>query len=502
MTDINLPPVVDEIHRLIRAGYPIIYLTSWEEKRVSDHMMILASMKMKPARNFFTWSITEGYSDGPKGSGDATGDPIGALDRVINDTEAGLYLIKDFHPYIAERKDVVRRIRDVYQYCRQTDKSVIFLSPVMIVPTELQKEVHVIEYALPGYEELSDVLDEQVQIASMEEAKQYPPVPDEGREQLVKAFAGLTTEEAIHCVRNILLKCGRISYEEVAHVIEEKRQILHKTEILEYIHNDYSIHDLGGLKAFKKWVWMRRKGFSDAARAFGLPVPKGILLTGISGCGKSLAIQCMAAQWKMPMLRLDMGRVFAGVHGTAEEAMRRAIMTVEAIAPAILWIDEIEMGISTFSEGVEAGTASRIFASFLTWMQEKKAPVFTAATANDIDRIPPEMIRKGRFDEVFFVDVPRQAEREEVFRIHLARHGKDITETSVSNLAHHAKGFSGAEIEQIIVAAMYEAFAQDRELTIDDIYHSMGKIVPLTVTMKEQITSTRRWADNRAVKAN
>ena len=171
MTDINLPPVVDEIHRLIRAGYPIIYLTSWEEKRVSDHMMILASMKMKPARNFFTWSITEGYSDGPKGSGDATGDPIGALDRVINDTEAGLYLIKDFHPYIAERKDVVRRIRDVYQYCRQTDKSVIFLSPVMIVPTELQKEVHVIEYALPGYEELSDVLDEQVQIASMEEAK-------------------------------------------------------------------------------------------------------------------------------------------------------------------------------------------------------------------------------------------------------------------------------------------------------------------------------------------
>jgi SpoVK/Ycf46/Vps4 family AAA+-type ATPase len=256
------------------------------------------------------------------------------------------------------------------------------------------------------------------------------------------------------------------------------------------------------MKILKKWARIRRTGFSDAARAFGLPMPKGLLITGISGCGKSLAIQALAADWKLPLLRLDMGRVFAGFAGSPEESMRRAIMTVEAVAPAILWIDEIEMGVSVFSDSVESGSTARIFASFLTWMQEKSAPVFIAATANDIDRLPPEMIRKGRFDEVFFVDLPVQEEREQIFKIHLTKRGKTITDISLENLAHHAEGFTGAEIEQCIINAMYFSFSKNRDLAIADIYQSMGETIPLSVTMKEQITKTKRWADNRAVKAN
>ena len=502
MSEIKMPEQVDHVHRLIRAGYPLLYLVSWEEKRVLDHMMMLTSLVMQPPRQFYTWSITEGFSDGPNGPGDAVGDPIAALDRVINDSDAGLYIFKDMHPYIQTRDDVVRKIRDVYQYCRQTDKTTIFLGPVMTVPTELQKEITVMDYPLPTYDELSDLLDEQITMGSMQDGIDYPPLPDADREPMVKGFMGLTADEASNCVRNILLTHHKLTYGQVDNVLEEKRQILRKTEILEYIPNNYTLQSLGGLKAFKKWVSMRREGFTDAARDYGLPMPKGILLTGISGCGKSLAIQAMAADWKIPMLRLDMGRVFAGYAGTPEESMRRAILTVEAVAPAVLWIDEIEMGLSSFSESVEQGSASRIFASFLTWMQEKKKPVFTAATANDIDRIPPEMIRKGRFDEVFFVDVPNQEEREDIFRIHLHRFGKDVLDTSIKNLAHHANGYTGAEIEQCIVGAMYEAFAEHREIGIDDIYRILGNTVPLTVTMKEQITRTRRWADNRAVKAN
>jgi SpoVK/Ycf46/Vps4 family AAA+-type ATPase len=227
-----------------------------------------------------------------------------------------------------------------------------------------------------------------------------------------------------------------------------------------------------------------------------------VLITGISGCGKSLAIQALANEWKLPLLRLDMGRVFAGFAGNPEESMRRAIMTVEAVSPAILWIDEIEMGVSVFSDSVESGSTSRIFASFLTWMQEKQAPVFIAATANDIDRLPPEMIRKGRFDEVFFVDLPSQEEREQIFKIHITNRGKAITDISVRDLASSAEGFTGAEIEQCIVNAMYDCFSRNRDLTIPDIYRAMGRTVPLSVTMKEQITKTKRWADNRAVRAS
>ena len=502
MDEIKLPDQVYDIKRLIEAGYPVLYLVSWEEKRVTDHLMCLASLIMKPAMNFYTWTVTDGYSDGPKGTGEAKNDPLGALNRIMSDTAPGIYLIKDFHPYIRRGMEIVRRIRDIAQFCVGTKKVLIFLSPILEVPPELQKEVHVIDYPLPDIVEIGEAVDDQLAHLAVETGRFFPGIPESQREPLLKSMLGLTKEEIIKCARKILLAKDKINYDDVDSILEEKRQILRKTEILEYIPTRQRMRDVGGLKAFKTWIRIRRNGFTDAAKKFGLPQPKGVLITGISGCGKSLAIQALANEWKLPLLRLDMGRVFAGFAGNPEESMRRAILTVEAVSPAILWIDEIEMGVSVFSDSVESGATSRIFASFLTWMQEKQAPVFIAATANDIDRLPPEMIRKGRFDEVFFVDLPTREEREQVFKIHLTNRGKAITDISVQNLAQHAAGFTGAEIEQCIVNAMYDAFFRNRDVTISDIYRAMGNTVPLSVTMKEQITKTKRWADSRAVKAS
>lgn len=502
MDKIKLPDEINSIRRLIDAGYPIINLVSWEEKRITDHIFKMTSLLLSPERHFYTWSITDGFSDTPKGSGVAKGDPLKALEQVINDTEPSIYLIKDFHPYIEENQEVIRKIRDVYHYCSGTQKTIVFLSPVIHVPPELQKEIFVIDYPLPNIDEIEDIIFEEIERFSNEKSTHVPIMDGKNRESLVRSFLGFTQEETIKCVRKILLNRGEFGYQDVDFILEEKRQILRKSEILEFIRNDISMKDVGGLKVFKQWVRRRRKGFSDAARKYGLPQPKGLLITGISGCGKSLAIQALAHKWKLPLLRLDMGRVFGGFAGSPEESMRRAIMTVEAVAPAVLWIDEIEMGISVFSDSVESGSTSRIFSSFLTWMQEKKAPVFIAATANDIDRLPPEMIRKGRFDEVFFVDLPNQEERESIFKIHLINRGKEITDISLQNLAHHAEGFTGAEIEQCIINAMYDSFALSKNLAIADIYNSMGRTVPLSITMKEQITKTKRWADSRAVKAS
>ncbi len=493
-----LPAPLAPIQLHMAAGYPLLYVLSWEERRVEHHLNLLAAA-LEPARLLYTWTITEGYSHGPQGAGFAQGDPLAALDFVLEQTEPAIFVLKDFHPYIAQRTDVVRRLRDVYQGLRGTPKTLILLAPKLIIPSELEKEVTVIDYPLPEVREVEETIIDEL-------AARFPAVAMEKepgrREALFRSFLGLTADEITAVVRKIAGRREAFDVAALEDIVEEKRLLLRKSEILEFIPSSVRMVNVGGMANFKRWAGIRAMGFTRQARAFGLPVPKGVLITGISGCGKSLLIQALADLWHQPLLRLDMGRVFAGFAGSPEESLRRAILTVEAVAPAILWIDEIEMGISVFSDSVESGSTSRIFASFLTWMQEKKAPVFVAATANDIDRLPPEFIRKGRFDEVFFVDLPRQPEREEIFRIHLEMRGKSASKVSLEGLAKSADGFTGAEIEQAIITSMFEAFSQKRELEISDIYRAMGAMVPLSVTMKEQITKQKRWADNRAVRAS
>ncbi|MBZ0272411.1 AAA family ATPase [bacterium] len=497
----QLPPPALAAKEYFDAGFPIIYIVSWEEERVCEHLGLLCTLALDPPRSFVTWSATEGFSDRPDGPEQARNDPIAALDRAIHDATPSLFVLKDFHVPIRESADVVRRIRDAAAALRGTDRAVVFLAPITQIPPELVKDVVVHDYALPDVTEIASIVENEAWTHA-HGGGSPATIVERDREAFLRMFLGLTRAEIRRTVRKMLLASRELSQKQADFVIEEKRQILRKTEILDFIRPRDDLSQVGGLDRFKQWCRVRERGFSREARDFGLPIPKGILLTGISGCGKSLAITALAKDWNLPLLRLDMGRIFSGIAGGPEESLRRAILTAEAVSPCILWVDEIEMGVSVFSDSVESGSTSRIFASFLTWMQEKTQPVFIAATANDIDRLPPEFIRKGRFDEVFFVDLPEEDERAEIFRIHLKKRKQDPTRTSIENLARSTKGFTGAEIEQILISALYECFAENRSLDLMDIYRNIDRTVPLSITMKEQITKTKRWADNRAVRAN
>ncbi|MGZ0879017.1 AAA family ATPase [Priestia megaterium] len=291
--------------------------------------------------------------------------------------------------------------------------------------------------------------------------------------------------------------------------MEEKEQIIKKTGILEFVRSDLKMEDVGGLENLKRWLSKRNKSWLDSAKKYGLPAPKGVLITGVPGCGKSLISKSISSMWQLPLLRLDIGKIFSGIVGTSEENMRKAIRSAEAIAPSILWIDEIEKGFSGINSGGDSGTSSRIFGQFLTWMQEKTSPVFVIATANNISQLPPEMMRKGRFDEIFFVDLPTKRERKEVLKVHIQKRIKDsevignfqLTEEVLENLAVKTEGFVGAEIEQLVIAALFEAYAEERSISLQDFEKAILNTVPLSVTQAEQIRDIRNWANVRAVTA-
>jgi SpoVK/Ycf46/Vps4 family AAA+-type ATPase len=323
---------------------------------------------------------------------------------------------------------------------------------------------------------------------------------DETRQRLVEAAIGLTMNEVENAFAKILVQRGRLSIVEVPDVYREKRQIIRKSGVLEYIDPEETIESVGGLANLKDWLRKRRRAFGQAARRFGLPLPKGALFLGVQGCGKSLCAKAVSRFWQLPLLRLDMGQLFGSLVGASEENARRAIQTAESIAPAILWIDEIDKGFaglasSSFSD---AGTTARVFGSLLTWLQEKKSPVFVIATANDVNVLPPELLRQGRFDEIFFVDLPNVEERREIFRIHIVKRRRDPARFELPRLAELADGYSGAEIEQAVISGLYEAFDRQHDLDQPTLETAIAATRPLSVLMADQIAERRRWAQGRA----
>ncbi|HEY9878698.1 MAG TPA: AAA family ATPase, partial [Leptolyngbyaceae cyanobacterium] len=321
------------------------------------------------------------------------------------------------------------------------------------------------------------------------------------REKLLKAALGLTRDEAEKVYRKARVMTGRLTEDEVDIVLSEKKQLIRRNGILEYIDVDETINSVGGLEELKHWLHQRSNAFTERAREYGLPQPKGMLILGVPGCGKSLIAKTTARLWGLPLLRLDLGRVYDGsMVGRSEANLRSALRTAESISPAVLFIDEIDKAFAgtTGSSDSDGGTSSRIFGTFLTWMQEKTSPVFVMATANRVERLPSEFLRKGRFDEIFFVDLPNAEERKEIFQIHLQKRRRDITRFDLDQLTKVCDGFSGAEIEQGLISAMYEAFAQGREFTQLDIIAAIRATLPLSKTMHEQVTALRDWARQRA----
>jgi SpoVK/Ycf46/Vps4 family AAA+-type ATPase len=497
----------EELELLIKARYPLIYITSWDEPRIEEMLRNVARERNK---RLFAWTVTSGIvaidTLQPTPIDPAAVSPMQALEYIAESRDAAMFLFKDFHRFLVPdyigdgRTDnvrIVRKLRDLARNLKKSEKTLIFLSPLLQLPPELEKEISVLDFTLPTLDELNQALERVIRSARVR-AVLHLDLEGEERERVLKAAQGLTVGEAENVfAKSVVLRRGF----DLDVIIAEKKQLIRKSGILEYTEPDEHIKHVGGLVELKHWLEKRRMAFSERARRFGLPEPRGLLLLGVPGGGKSLVAKATASLWQLPLLRLDMGKVFSQMVGSSEENIRSALRVAETVSPAVLWLDEIEKGLAgtASSHRSDAGTAARVFGSFLVWLQEKTAPVFVIATSNNINLLPPELLRKGRFDEIFFVDLPSQEEREEIFAIHLAKRHRDPNDFDLAQLARAAEGFSGAEIEQVIIAGLYEAFDNDeRDLSTQDLLDAVAATIPLSRTMREQITTLRNWARTHA----
>jgi len=494
----QLRRVDKDIEHLMRARYPLIYILSSEERRVEESIkrVLDAREKEKGYRTkIYTWSVTEGVKLGAEQQGDSK-DPIKAL-RFILDAkkdERAVFILRDLHAF-QKNPEVVRLLRDVGRNLKETLKTVFMISPLLSVPPECDKEIAVVEYPLPELAEIGTILD---RVSKMVPGRAAPSGQE--REHVIEGALGLTADEAENVFAKSLVQTGTF---DIDVILSEKERIVRKSGVLEFFRTQENMDSIGGLDQLKLWLKKRQAAFSEEARKFGLPRPKGILMVGIPGGGKSLTAKAVGASWRLPLLRLDVGKVFAGIVGSSEENMRRAIQMAEAVAPSILWVDELEKGFSGTgsSNQSDAGTAARVFGSFITWLQEKTSPVFVIATANNVDELPPEMLRKGRFDEIFFVDLPSLPERKEIFDIHLRRRGREPAQFDLDKLAEKSEGMTGAEIEQAVVSALFDEYDKHGSqgvLVTDGVQHSLVETVPLSRTMKEKIATLRTWCRTRA----
>lgn len=493
-----MPFPTGTIESFINAGYPLLYLISWEEERIENSLKLIGEKLHRDSLNFCTWSCTEGMRNGvEKVLG--TQEIIPALDKVIDNKESGFYIFKDLHFFLDDPK-LIRKLKDVAQKLRKSPKTLFILSPSLILPNELERDVTVIDVGLPDEDEARTVLDSVISSSSDKIQDCATPAL---KEKAVRALLGLGAAEMELALRRTFIGRENIDENELVDaLLEEKAQLIRKSGTLEYVRIRVGLDSIGGLENLKEWLQTRALAFSPKAKEFGLDVPKGVLIMGISGCGKSLCAKAVATAWGLPLLRLELNQVYGGTFGSPEEVFRRTIKTVEAASPCVLWIDEIEAGITRAGEKTSDSPASRIFGYFLTWMQEKQYPVFIAATANQIDLLPPEILRKGRFDEIFFVSLPSQKDRKEIFRIHLRDREKNPDSFDLDSLAKNTEGLSGAEIEQAVVSALFESFSKRKDLDNKELIIAASSIVPLSTTMREDISKLERWAANRAIKAS
>ncbi len=505
---------ISQLTRLFRARFPYIYLTTFEEDRALALIKNISGSEklVRIPRDVYVWTQTSGFTLDEQPI-EGTNIPDKAIDFIQNVQKNAVFVMCDFHVFFGVKGrqvdyNIVRHLRDIIGKLK-TDKfrkNVIFLSSELIIPDTMSKEITVLDMPLPTLEDIKSKFSKMVTQNSQIDMSDLTP---EIEEKLCKAALGLTLQEAENAFALAMVNDGKINIEDLDTILSEKMQVIKKTGILEFINAEYNISDIGGLDNLKGWLQKRNNSWSESAKKYCLPSPKGVLITGVPGCGKSLTAKATSAIWQLPLLKLDFGKIFAGIVGSSEENMRKALKTAEAVAPSILWVDEIEKSLSGINSNGDSGTSSRIFGTFLNWMQEKTAPVFVIATANNISGLPPELLRKGRFDEIFFVDMPTQKEREEIFKLHLLKRLKDkdvsgkiqINDELCKQLAQMTEGFVGAEIEQIVIDALYEAFFNKRSLTFEDLTSTIKNVVPLSVTQKEQIISLRQWANVRAVAA-
>ncbi|MGZ3536753.1 MAG: AAA family ATPase, partial [Thermodesulfobacteriota bacterium] len=490
--------ILQDLKKFILSKASIVYIQSDEEDRVESLLKDLTAT-FQPKPKLFIWNPFQGLTVENEKI-DNSKNPIEALDRVIQNSEQAFYLFEGLHSFFTTDLLVPRKLKDLHRSLRNRYATLFIVAPILVVPEELKRDMVVYELPMPDAVEVERTL--MAIISSTPQASKLTEfLTPEMKDRLVKAALGLSLDQVARAFRSALIGRTTIDPSLIDAVIEEKGQLIRKSGILNLVINRPGLEDIGGLENLKDWLRKRSKVLSGEGTSFGLQIPKGVLITGLSGCGKSLCAKAFASFWHIPLLHLDMGRLYDGTIGEPEEALQIALRTSESVAPCVLWIDEIEAGISIQSQKAGGGSQSRVFASFLTWMQEKTVFVFIAATANVIELLPPEVLRKGRFDQIFFVTLPNVQERRLIFSIHLKKTGADLSQINLDMLVKVSEGFNGAEIEQAVNGAMIEAFNSGRKMNEQDLVISAGNIVPLSITMREEIGRMERWAYNRAIPA-
>jgi AAA+ superfamily predicted ATPase len=496
MTDVQ--DVRDQIRLYLRARVTLIVLITVEEQRA---IQILDEVR-KNRGDLITWDFADRFSSKDGNQLPDAADPTMALDRVRDRATKepayrDLYVLKDFHEFWSKDPRVRRKLRNLAQQLVYTGSSLIVTTPTRTIPEELKDDAVIVEMPLPTEDALRTALDDLIGTTSGLNTR----LTEHGRARLAQAALGLTAAQARRAFAKAIVQDNVLDDRDIDTVLAEKKAVIRESQALEFYAAGETPDDVGGLESLKKWLALRERAFGSEAADYGLPAPKGLALIGIPGTGKSLTAKMIGGLWRLPLLRLDVGALFGSLVGESEERVRRALRLAEAVAPCVLWIDELEKGFA--SGDLDGGTSRRVLGTMLTWMQEKTAPVFVVATANDVTALPAETLRRGRFDEIFFLDLPTEAERREIITVHLRKRRRDPAVFDIRRLAKECDGFTGAELEQAVIDAMYQAFAEERDVRTEDIITAIARTVPLSKSQREVIERLRAWLrDGRAQSAS
>ena len=480
---------LNEFVLLLKARYPIIYIATNEEERIE--YLIKYCAKKYVVRTYYSWDFVDGYQGNPNDTGFAARNPLEALDLIdkLTPETASLFVLKDYDNFLKDFS-VVRKLKNISRSLKTQPKNIIIVSSEINIPDSLKEFVTLLEFPLPSYAEIVEELNRLISSLQQE-------LKPETLNNIATACQGLSLERIRRVLSKVIAKYGEIDESSPNLILQEKKQIIQQTQLLEFCLNDKNLSDLGGLDNFKDWLKLREKAFSQDAVEYGLPYPKGLLLVGVQGTGKSIAAKIIAHEWQLPLLRLDFGRLFASLIGQSEQRVRKMIEIAEALSPCVLWVDEIDKAFAGAQSSGDSGTTSRVLATFITWLSEKTSPVFVVATANNIDWIPPEILRKGRFDEMFFLSLPTREEREAIFEVHLKKYRPEsIQNFQIPLLGQLSKEFSGAEIEQVVIEAMRLGFNENREFNNEDILVSIQNLVPLAKTKSKEIELLKAWSES------
>lgn len=487
-----------DLELLIHSRYPIIAVETYEEERIEEGLKRVAAKLDIP---LFLWTVTEGL--GRSGEGNPIYDtkhPLKALGNLAAIPNEGIYLFKDLHKYLREA-EVVRKLQDLARPFAKDRRALIIVAPQITLPPELEKLAAFFRLDLPSESELR-LLAKQVVGDLSRQHKIKIDLSSDGFDRLIESMKGLTLFEAERVLTKAVLRDLALTHDDLDVVLEAKREVLEKDGVLEFFPVEEGMGGIGGLENLKRWLEKRKKAFTAEAKRFGIPPPKGIILLGVQGCGKSLAAKAIAKAWALPLLKMEPGRLYDKYVGESDKNLEKALKIAERMAPCVLMIDEIEKGFAgTGSSDADAGLSKRIVGRLLGWLQERKAPVFVVATCNQVNAMPPELMRKGRFDEIFFIDLPDPGARKAIFAVHLAKRKRNPGDFDLDTLARSAEGFSGAEIEQAVVSALYTAFSRGSDLDTPLLLEELKATVPLSVTRHEDITALRLWARSRAIPA-